>query len=263
MHEFAHYLEAKRTVDDRALDRRVLERLRRELEGVHAPAIVDVGAGIGTGLERFLEWNVVKEPAYTAVEQDAALVDIARARLDGRIERERVEFVTSTLADFASDNNFPRFDLVMAHAFLDIVDLASALKNLVALARPGGLLYFPITFDGESLFEPAHEDDETILTRYHAAMNEIGNSRTGRRLFHALSSERVEVLEMGSSDWIVHPENGAYPNDEAFFLKFVIGMVEQTVGETAEGWASVRLQQIEDGQLLYIAHQIDCLARKR
>ena len=209
MHELAHYLEAKRAVDDRAIDRRVLERLRRELEGVAATAIVDVGAGIGTGLERLLDWNVVNEPTYTAVEQDAALVEIARSRLDGHVQ---TEFVISTLADFAS-NNLSRFDLVIAHAFLDIVNLAPALKSLVALARPDGLLYFPITFDGETVFEPAHEDDETILSRYHASMSNlgVGDSKTGRRLFHTLSSEPVDVLEMGSSDWIVRPEGGSYP----------------------------------------------------
>ena len=271
MHELAHYLEAKRTVDDRALDRRVLERLRRELEGVDAPAIVDVGAGIGTGLERLLNWNVVKAPTYTAVEQDTALVDIARSRLDGMEGldgRAQAELVTSTLTDFASDNrNLARFDLVIAHAFLDIVNLAPALKSLVALARPGGLLYFPITFDGETIFEPAHEDDEMILSRYHASMSklggELGDSKTGRRLFHTLSSEPAEILEMGSSDWIVRPENGSYPDDEAFFLECVVAMVERTVGDAAEGWASTRRQQIDEGRLLYIAHQIDCLARKR
>ncbi len=262
MHELAHYLDAKRTVDDRALDRRVLERLRRELEGVAAPAIVDVGAGIGTGLERLLDWNVVNEPRYTAVEQDAALVEIARSRLGGHVH---TEFVTSTLADFASNDNLERFDLVIAHAFLDIVPLAPALKSLVALARPDGLLYFPITFDGETVFEPAHEDDETILSHYHASMSElgVGDSKTGRRLFHTLSSEPVDVLEMGSSDWIVRPEGGSYPNDEAFFLECVVEMVERTVGETAANWASLRRRQIEERQLLYIAHQIDCLARKR
>ena len=200
----------------------------RELEGVDAPAIVDVGAGIGTGLERLLDWNVVKVPAYTAVEQDAALVEIAPRgnKLQGLGRaRTQAELVASTLADFASDNwNLARFDFVIAHAFLDIVDLAPALKSLVALARPGGLLYFPITFDGETVFEPAHEDDETILSRYHASMDgELGNSKTGRRLFHALSSEPVDVLEMGSSDWIVRPEGGGYANDEAFFLECVIG----------------------------------------
>ena len=267
MHELAHYLEAKRTVDDRALDRRVLERLRRELEGVDTPAIVDVGAGIGTGIERLLDWNVVKAPAYTAVEQDTALVDIARSRLDemeGLDERARIDLVASTLADFASDNwNLARFDLVIAHAFLDIVNLAPALKSLVALARPGGLLYFPITFDGETVFEPAHDDDETILSRYHASMDEVGDSKTGRRLFHTLSSEPVEILEIGSSDWIVRPESGGYPNDEAFFLECVVAMVERTVGDAAEGWASTRREQIQQRRLLYIAHQLDCLARKR
>ena len=148
-------------------------------------------------------------------------------------------------------------------ALLDIVELAPAVNHLVSLARSGGLLYFPITFDGETIFEPAHEDDDEILSRYHQSMNGPGNSRTGSRLFHALSAEPVEVLEMGSSDWIVRPESGRYPADEAFFLEFVIGMVERTLGDDARSWVTERRRQIEDGQLLYIAHQIDCLARKR
>jgi hypothetical protein len=40
-------------------------------------------------------------------------------------------------------------------------------------------------------------------------------------------------------------------------------MVERTLGERAKRWAAARREQIDDGQLLYIAHQIDCLARKR
>lgn len=261
MPDFAHYLEAKRTVDDRAINRRVLRRLRQELGRSERPSIVDVGAGIGTGILRLLEWDVAPtELSFTAVERDADLLEIAGKRLEGRA---RGELVASTLADFAaSPGHRGRFDLVMAHAFLDIVELGPALKDLVALARPGGLLYFPITFDGESIFEPAHDDDGGVLDRYHASMDAHGNSRTGRRLFHALSAEGTDVLELGSSDWIVYPEDDRYPNDEAFFLEYVIRMVEETVGEAAKRWAQARREQIGDAQLVYIAHQVDCLGRK-
>lgn len=261
MPDFAHYLEAKRTVDDRAINRRVLGRLRQELAGFEGPAIVDVGAGLGTGIVRLLEWEVAPtEASFTAVERDAELLEIAAKCLEGR---GRGELLASTLTDFAaSPGNRGRFDLVMAQAFLDIVELGPAVKDLVALARLGGLLYFPITFDGESIFEPAHEDDDSVLARYHASMDRNGNSRTGRSLFHALSAEGTEVLDLGSSDWIVYPESDGYPNDEAFFLEYVIGMVEETVGEAARNWATTRRQQVADGKLLYMAHQVDCLARK-
>ena len=261
MNEFAHYLEAKRTVDDRAIDRRVLETLRRRLENIEGPAIADIGAGVGTGIERLVDWGVVAEPIYTAIEPDRELLADARSRLEARLHGE---FIASTLTDFAAkDDNHARYDLVIAHAFLDIVELAPALKNLVSLARPGGFLYFPITFDGETIFEPAREDDAAILSRYHASMGAIGDSKTGRKLVHALQEHPVDVVEMASSDWIVFPTAGSYPSDEAFFLKFVVGMVERTLGERAKRWAAARREQIDDGQLLYIAHQIDCLARKR
>ena len=44
-----------------------------------------------------------------------------------------------------------------------------------------------------------------------------GDSRTGRRLFHALRACGAEVLAAGSSDWVVHPVGGAYLHDEAYF----------------------------------------------
>jgi SAM-dependent methyltransferase len=260
VHAFAHYLEAKRTVDDRALNRRILERLRVELGAVDEPAVADVGAGTGTGIERLLAWGVVQSPRYTAVERDSALVDIARSRLERRIG---VEPVPSTLEAFAANiDNHARFDLVIAHAFLDIVDLAPALRDLLALARPGGLLYLPITYDGETIFEPPHVDDELVLASYHRAMDATGSSKTGRRLFRALEDENAEILEVGASDWIVHPEGDTYPNDEAFFLESILSMFERTVGAASQAWVSARRRQILTGQLMYVAHQLDYLARR-
>ena len=220
------YLEAKRTVDDRALNGRVLARLSVELEARDAPSLVDVGAGIGIGLERYLELGLPAPRDYTAVDESASFLEIAEHRLRDRVHSR---FITSTLGDFASNpSERGRFDLVLAHAFLDIVELGPSLQALIGLARPGGLLYFPITFDGETIFEPAHSSDDEVLEQYHetigrggsgasGASGGSGGSKTGRRLFHALASHPVDVLEIGSSDWIIHATEGRYPRRGSFF----------------------------------------------
>jgi hypothetical protein len=271
MEEFARYLRAKRSIDDRALNRRVWERLRRELgeQGAESLLVAEVGAGLGTGAERASEWRLFEPLSairYTAVEPRRELVD--QARLRARSLPFPTEFVGSTLMEFARRReNAGRFDLVVAHALLDILELESALEALVGLARPGGFLYFPITFDGETIFEPRAPGDEAVLSAYHETMEERGSSRTGRRLFHALRSHPVEVLEIGSSDWIVHPAGGGYPGDEEFFLRFLLSTIEGAVRDRLDAailgpWLGERLGQLDSADLFYCAHQLDALARK-
>ena len=261
MQEFSRYLRAKTIIDDKSLNWRVLAHLQQELKGIKKPTVVDVGAGIGTGLERLLDWDIINTAHYTAIDLDPKLMDLAKDRLNKTIDGL---FLVSSLSDFASNpDNQNRFDLVMAHAFLDIVNLEESLKSLVQLACANGLLYFPITFDGESIFEPKHSHDTVVLSEYHNSMCEKGNSKTGRKFFHALRKESVEILEMGSSDWIVYPTNDKYQADERFFLNYIVMMIEKSVGKDALEWAISRRQDIDKGRLVYIAHQIDCLARKK
>ncbi len=271
MQDFARYLLAKRSVDDRALNRRVWGRLEREIRESKAEPvrIVDVGAGLGTGAERIAEWRLVEPLSavrYTGVEPRSELLAEARLRL--RSLPFSTELAGATLEEFASrDEHRGRFDLVVAQALLDVVELVPALEALVALARPEGLVYLPITFDGETVFEPASSLDDAVLAAYHETMEERGASRTGRRLFHALRSMAAEVVEIGSSDWIVHPGVDGYADDEAFFLEFLLttiagavrGRVETAVLET---WLSERRRRLAYADLFYCAHQVDVLARR-
>ncbi len=269
MEDFARYLLAKRSVDDRALNRRVWGRLERELRESKAESlrIVDVGAGLCTGAERIAEWRLVEPLSsvrYIGVEPRTELFEEARLRLQSL--PFPADLAAATLAAFAAQNeNRGRFDLVVAHALLDILELSPSLEALAGLARPGGLLYLPITFDGETLFEPASSEDDAVLSAYHDTMEQPGSSRTGRRIFHALRSFEVEVLEIGSSDWIVHPTGDEYPEDEAFFLEFILKTIEGAVHDRVEKaaletWLSERRRQLASADLVYCAHQVDVLA---
>ncbi|MWV41285.1 methyltransferase domain-containing protein [Natrialba sp. INN-245] len=82
------YLAAKRTVDDRALNRRVLERFSDELAGIDDPArVVEFGFGVGTMIERLAEWGRLPErTSYRAIDRDPENVAVARAQVSDRLE---------------------------------------------------------------------------------------------------------------------------------------------------------------------------------
>ena len=167
----------------------------------------------------------------------------------------RVRLQTANLYEFAARReNRHRFDLIIAHALLDLLHLPTALPSLLQMVRPAGLFYFSINFDGATLFVPEVDPglDGRIEALYHRSMDTrmtdgqpSGDSRTGRRLFHALRGCGAEVLAAGSSDWVVHPVGGGYPADEAYFLGCILHFVEATLrghpeldGSEFEDWLS-------------------------
>jgi hypothetical protein len=79
-------------------------------------------------------------------------------------------------------------DLILAHAFMDLVDLPTELPRLLSLLRPGGLYYFTLNFDGGTIFYPAIDQqfEELLIKLYHQNMDNreegTGAQPTGRRL---------------------------------------------------------------------------------
>ena len=69
-YSFPRYLEAKKSVDDRALNRQVCEVLSEQLQsypGRKPLSVLEIGAGIGTMIERLLEWNLIHDASYTEI----------------------------------------------------------------------------------------------------------------------------------------------------------------------------------------------------
>ncbi len=258
--------------------------------------LLEVGAGIGGMLERTLARIDLGHAEYYALDSEAAHLPEAAHRLQAwaaaraagwsrlgdehwRVEapgaRVDIHWVTASLFDEAIPST--PFDVVLAHAFLDLVDLDRALPRILGRLRPGGLCYFSLNFDGLTAFLPEIDPqlDEAIVRAYHATMDvrrdgphPSGDSRTGRRLVGELPRHGVELLAAGASDWVVFPREGIYPEGEALILFGILDMV----GEAVEGsaavstdqistWTARRRRQVEDGQLVFIAHQLDVLGR--
>jgi SAM-dependent methyltransferase len=298
---FTRYLSAKKSVDDRALNRPVWDCLVRGLSP-GTPEIplrvVEIGAGIGTMVERAVDWGLFRHASYLAIDSQPENIQAARQRLShwGSSKGMRIretpqgislwgegQSVDLTLEgvdvfDLLRREDAARhYDLLIAHAFLDLVDVPALLPDLFALLAPGGFFYFSVNFDGLTLLEPPLDPhlDELILSCYHRTMDErwiagrrSGHSRTGRRLFADLRSAGAEILAAGASDWVVFAGSSGYPADEAYFLHFILHTIHQALvnhpdldTEQLAAWSAGRHAQVEGGELVYIAHQIDFCGR--
>jgi SAM-dependent methyltransferase len=288
-YEYTRYLAAKKTVDDRALNRSVLAELRR-LMPPGKPRILELGAGLGTMAARLLEWGVVSVGEYTLLDVDPQLLRDSRAWLGGwatarglpteplpdglRVGDVRVRMVEAELGGYLDAGPGEPADVLIANAFLDLVDVPAVLPGLLRLLAPGGVYWFTINFDGESIFSPDHPGDDDVLQAYHRSMDERvrfgrpgGESRAGRHLFASLGAAAAPPLAAGSSDWVVHAApDGTYPDDEAFFVDSIIQTIEDAVTDQVEpavlaGWVAARRRQLSAGELVYIAHQLDFAGR--
>ena len=271
-HTDVRYLASKRTVDERARSRRVRDRLLEALP--ESPDVVDAGAGTGAMLRNLLSWGV-QPRRYQGVDRSGALVEHARRTAprdlagsydvdegDGGLEVEGVDvrFEPGDVLDLPAGSA----DLVVAQALLDLVPPVEAMDAIERALAPGGLAYLPITFDGVSIFLPAHPDDRAVVDAYHAAIDGAPgrDSRAGRRLLEHLPDRGGELLAVDSSDWIVRPRGDAYPDDEAYFLGCVLDFVEAELegSEThADDWLSARRRQLAEARLAYVAHGYDFL----
>jgi SAM-dependent methyltransferase len=289
-YSFPHYLLSKQSVDDRALNRTVLDSLKANLPA-EPIRIIEVGAGIGTMLARLVRWGVVAKADYILVDEMAENIQTARdwiplwagesglsverseenqLRVFDQTREVHIRLERADVFEFIQKNKEPA-DLLIANAFLDLLPMPESMPKLLALTK--SLAWLTINFDGVTSLEPTIDPalDERIERLYHATMDSRptgGDSRAGRHLFGHLRKAGADVLAAGASDWVVHSVNGKYPEDEAYFLYFILRFFEESLTGHAEliaaefaNWLQKRRAQIERGELVYIAHQMDFLAK--
>ena len=92
-YSFPHYLLSKQSVDDRALNKDVLNALRANLPE-QPIRIIEVGAGIGTMLRRLIQWDVIHKAEYVLVDEIA----------------ENIEYASAWIPQFATDRKSTRLN---------------------------------------------------------------------------------------------------------------------------------------------------------
>ena len=301
---FTDYLAAKKSVDDASLNARVLAATakllgQKSLEG-RPLKVVELGSGIGTMLTRLLEARLLPPAEYLLIDKDVDSVHRAKLVIrewlsnhDFQIQTETtdqlecaspesveltVSFLTMDALEFAGAvDNSQDFDLLLAHALLDLLPLEHAIPSFLNLLRPSGVFYFTLNFDGLTAFEPEIDPqyDMQIMDLYHRSMDErkvdgmrSGDSRTGRHLFKHLTNTGAKLLEVGASDWVVFPREGEYLMDQGNFLTFILDMIFHELENHAlldkgqfSAWIAERKTQISRGELIFIAHQLDFLGK--
>lgn len=305
-YSFTRYLSAKRTVDDRALNARIWQRMLRELARLtpHPVTLLEIGGGIGTMVDRLFAEPGLPPLHYHLLDAQADNIATAAARMGRRQplthdtapdaapfglapsasaicpgvegQSHRVDLYAADLFDFLDAQPvLDQVQMVIANAFLDLVDLSTTLARLTRHFTPGTCFYFTINFDGSTIFEPSIDPvfDAHVEALYHRTMDEritngqpSGDSHAGRHLFHAMQKAGMQVLDAGSSDWFVFPTAGRYPHDEAYFLHFIVHTMHAALIQHPDidaarftRWIEARHRQIEAGELIYIAHQLDYL----
>jgi hypothetical protein len=242
---------------------------------------------------RLVDWGVVGAGEYILLDADRQLLEDSRQWLcdwaaarglrsdlqpDGlQVGDLRVHLVHAELGSYLEDAEGAPADVLIANAVLDLVDVPAILPGLWRLLAPGGVYWFTINYDGESIFEPGHPDDGQVMRAYHRDMDErvrygrpAGESRTGRRLFHYLRAAGAPALAAGSSDWVVSAgPDGSYAGDEAYFLGSILSTIQNALRSREDrvkpadlaDWLAVRQRQLAAGELVYIAHQLDFAGR--
>ena len=297
-YSFPRYLRSKQSVDDRALNKDVLSALK-----MHLPEqpirIIEVGAGIGTMLRRLIRWDILQKAEYVIVDEMAENIEYAsewinvwateaglnversgkyRLRVHDKSRDVQIQLERADVFDFVQKNQQPA-DLLIAHAFLDLLPMPESLQKLLTLTNnPStgsgqGLAWLTINFDGVTTFEPTIDTAlEALIERlYHETMDTRptgGDSKSGRHLFGHLQSVGAEILAAGASDWVVYPTDGKYIAEESYFLNFILHFFEESLTGHSElkpdvfdNWLSERRLQVDRGALICIAHQMDFLAK--
>lgn len=301
MIDFPRYLASKKTVDDRAINRVVWEQLLTAITSIKADRslrVLEVGCGIGTMVERLLDWGFQDWVDYLGIDTQTDNIQNAKTRLftwgieeDYQVEIDRsslilskgslrwnIQFQVADIREFSGKDTYQGyFDLLIAQAFLDLIDVQKILPNLVSLLSADGYFYFTLNFDGITIFEPVSDPDREakIIECYHQSMDErlidghlSGDSHSGRHLFGNLQTTKAQILGVGASDWVVYPGSQGYQDDEEYFLHCILNFFENTLigypqldQKMFEDWLEERREQVEQGELIYIAHQLDFVGK--
>ncbi len=295
--DLAAYLDAKYPLDSRSLNRDVLENLAQALAAKPHLRCLDFGTGTGAMAKRLIDLNQCASLEIIGLDTDSSLLDTAAERSAQRLgelgfetrrsehgivarrktRTVRIRFECASALDWNPGQGGGNFDLITAHAFMDIVPLQPLVEKSLNLLVPAGYFYTTLNYDGDTALIPVYADEvyeRKILGQYDLSMEirrsngmATGGAHSGRRLAGVFTTAGFELCSYGSSDWNITPVNGAYRDHDALCLKSLLAMIRGEASaslrfgsESLAAWYSDRCRAVDAGSLGMIVHQLDILA---
>jgi SAM-dependent methyltransferase len=300
--DFQQYLEAKRLLDIRSLNRRVLRAFKSRLERMPDASVIDLGTGTGLMIRSLIGFRLRGDVYLCGVDRDEISLKAALGFLEGdlrsagyrgvsvgrdscrAVNEEATVRIDMKTGDVLEPNPawIPHgisFSAVTANAFMDLLPLDAAVRRIRDLLLPHGLFYSTINYDGTTTLLPPYGDrglEKRLFEIFNESMEQrrvlgaaTGGARTGSRLFSTLAEGGFKIIAWGSSDWTVLPRDGRYPQGEDRFLRSILAMIHGEgagsgllPGEGLDLWLLTRLRELEEGILSFMNHQTDILARR-
>jgi len=332
---YPRYLEAKRTVDDRARHPRVWTVFLEAASEIAAKQaerpirVLEIGAGVGDLATKILDELESEAVDYTVLDVNADNLDRARERMVSSLDVEatqsdgvvsipgrshRIRFVKDDITSFANrdrkEGDGRIYDVIVGQAIIDILPTHISLRIIRSLLAERGLAYLPIHVDGLTEFEPTenYNMDDYVMSLYHDTMQRVyaieaswrldpsdakgskldppdgagaddetvsvqsDGARCGRDLLVYANRAGFDIVDAGSSDWLVRPDSktGGYVEEEDYFLACMLHFVEEALTDAAsidrsrlEDWLARRRRQLDDATLMLLVHNLDVLLRRR
>lgn len=196
------WLALRAPFDTQARDKKLTQRFVSALPP--SPLIVDLGAG--TGANALALAPLIPQARFRLVDNDRALLDIARTRLEAEtVEADLTGVLTALLTDA---------DAVTASALMDLASAPwfDALAALTAARRLP--LLFTLNVDGRHALTPADSDDALVFGAF------AHDQRRDKGFGPALGPEAPRYMQehltalgarvsLASSDWQIGPAGRA------------------------------------------------------
>ncbi len=313
-YQYNPYLDDwKREMDDESLNKKVLDVLSKYKN--RFKRVLDIGTGSGVQIRRNIESGLLKDNA------EIIGMDINREGLINSIDSFRrwakkkhynliyeksrfihkfkiikgtnkyfVELREDSVYDLIKNKReLGSFDFISGLSLFEHTKMETALKNIYAIMKKGGLLYLPINYDLHTVFGPTKKDKiekELALMRlfnyvaidsqFKGGVN-FGNSQCGSLLPQLCKNANLEILAYGASEWVIPPNKAIkWTSNKKHILDFFVNIFYKIFKETdkeimekfyisstdIEKWYKLRKNQFKNGTLYFSCMNKDILCKK-
>jgi hypothetical protein len=286
--DYVKYLDVKKSIDDRSLNEVVWGHFSNWLLSRNKQdstlRVLEIGAGIGTMIERLLEASLLQKCHYIVLEPETMFKEAALSRFKGwankygctfKINSEGLWHISNNELDIfiewieADANKIDQlfgdksFDLLLSHAVIDLLPVPTIMSIILDKLKARGACYFSLNFSGNTEFYPAHDSDHKISELYHLDMDsrfpnlDWQPSLTGIALPIWLKKYGCEQVVDGESNW----ELG---EGDSLFIKNILDTIKKALAgfPGLETWLSSRYKELDQEILAISISNRDCFGLK-